>query len=743
MKRKRLTGAGPVLFAAALSLALAAPAWADFKHGERAFDAGDYAAAAVEWRPLAEKGDSRAQTNIGHLYRLGQGVERDYGEALKWYRLAADRGSARAQANLGNMYIEGLGVDADPLAGVALFRQAAELGFAVAQLYLGDFYRMGEVVVLDPEQAALWYRRAAEQGHPEAALRLGRLYLSGAGVATDEARAARWLREAAAFGLAAAQYELAELYRRGRGVEADLKEAMRWYHAAAGQGHVSAVERLAETGGGDRADDPNHQLRIAAEVGDPAAQMRLATMLREGSQMPRNATAALEWYRRAAAQGHARASYNLGLMYHDGDGVDTDDFMAAAWFRRAAKLGESDAQYTLGVFLSKGIGGDVNPAKAREWFFRAARQGDSRAQFSLGVMLEKGAGGAIDLSAALKWYSAAAEQGDLRAHARNAALTVEMAGQTPAAAEISPLDEPAEKALTESAAAALDNLDREDEAAGKAEAELAAVEPEVVAEPEAPAMVESVAESAVDTPPEAATMTVTVTSGTGAAKRVESLDRGETAGSGAPVIETNWFGNDDESEAEEIPAPRNVAVQQDADALDETPPETAGEPPEEDTVAVGTAIYTSRGEPTGAGAPDIRFDWFGADAEPEEPAGEAAPPSAASDENNAAGETDTALLDGSDDTGAAGDEKPADEGVERAVSALEAEIPANLPADTVDEIPAGHAVTDDAAPADPVAYLSPMTGREVDPPIPSIEYDLFQPHLGSSAPSDDDSIDGP
>ena len=72
------------LFAAALSLGLSAPAGAGFKDGERAFDAGDYAAAAAEWRPLAEDGDVRAQTNLGHLYRLGHGTERDYGEALKW-----------------------------------------------------------------------------------------------------------------------------------------------------------------------------------------------------------------------------------------------------------------------------------------------------------------------------------------------------------------------------------------------------------------------------------------------------------------------------------------------------------------------------------------------------------------------------------------------------------------------------------------------------------------------------------
>ena len=45
-------------------LAFPAMVWADFKAGEQAFDAGDYAAAMAEWLPLAEDGDMRAQTNL-------------------------------------------------------------------------------------------------------------------------------------------------------------------------------------------------------------------------------------------------------------------------------------------------------------------------------------------------------------------------------------------------------------------------------------------------------------------------------------------------------------------------------------------------------------------------------------------------------------------------------------------------------------------------------------------------------
>jgi hypothetical protein len=44
------------------------------------------------------------------MYTEGQGVIQDYSEAFKWYRKAAEKGEARAQGNLGVMYIKGQGV---------------------------------------------------------------------------------------------------------------------------------------------------------------------------------------------------------------------------------------------------------------------------------------------------------------------------------------------------------------------------------------------------------------------------------------------------------------------------------------------------------------------------------------------------------------------------------------------------------------------------------------------------------
>ena len=82
----------------------------DFDKGVEAYRAGDYQIALREWRPLAEQGNSLAQSNLGNMYYIGIGVPRNYTEAVRWYRLAADQGFADAQRNLALMYRNGLGV---------------------------------------------------------------------------------------------------------------------------------------------------------------------------------------------------------------------------------------------------------------------------------------------------------------------------------------------------------------------------------------------------------------------------------------------------------------------------------------------------------------------------------------------------------------------------------------------------------------------------------------------------------
>ena len=115
-----------------LSLALAFGAGAalaqDFQKGFAAYNAGDYATALKEWRPLAEQGDSAAQYNLAVKYDNGKAVLQDYAEAVKWYRLPAEQGNASAQNNIGVRYENGEGVLQDNVRAHMWYNIAAANG---------------------------------------------------------------------------------------------------------------------------------------------------------------------------------------------------------------------------------------------------------------------------------------------------------------------------------------------------------------------------------------------------------------------------------------------------------------------------------------------------------------------------------------------------------------------------------------------------------------------------------------
>ena len=68
---------------------LLSPALADVKAGVDAWQHGNYTAAIIEWRTLAQKGDPDAQFNLGQAYKLGRGVPSDLKIAQSWYEKAA------------------------------------------------------------------------------------------------------------------------------------------------------------------------------------------------------------------------------------------------------------------------------------------------------------------------------------------------------------------------------------------------------------------------------------------------------------------------------------------------------------------------------------------------------------------------------------------------------------------------------------------------------------------------------
>ena len=165
----------------------------------------------------AEHGDAHAQSDLGNMYRKGQGVPQDYAEALRWYRKAADQGDADAQYSLGNMYRKGQGVPQDYAEALHRYRAAADKGDANAQYALGFMYCKGQGVPQDYGEAVSWFRKAADQGNVQAQYSLGIVYRDGDGVPRDYAESVRWYRKAADQGDKQARRALFSMYCARRG----------------------------------------------------------------------------------------------------------------------------------------------------------------------------------------------------------------------------------------------------------------------------------------------------------------------------------------------------------------------------------------------------------------------------------------------------------------------------------------------------------------------------------------------
>ena len=139
--------------ATALSLAFTPLAAQESKKALDAYEAGDYATALKEWRPLADQGNANAQFNLVMMYENGKGVPQNYVQAVKWYRLAAGQGIDKAQFNLGYMYENGNGVPKVPVMAHMWYNLAAANGFDGADDARDEMAESISIAVIKEAQA--------------------------------------------------------------------------------------------------------------------------------------------------------------------------------------------------------------------------------------------------------------------------------------------------------------------------------------------------------------------------------------------------------------------------------------------------------------------------------------------------------------------------------------------------------------------------------------------------------------
>lgn len=165
-KRKHLFWIGLLSFIIASPIAFATPD-EDFASAEKSFNEQDLKEATRLLRAAADQNYFPAQVRMGQ-FMYGSD---DYEEAFGWFLTAAFQGDASGQYELGQMYGLGYGTDKNPDKAFFWTKKSAEQSYLPAVQLLADLYKpeaerkiLKNMLGIAPntEQAAFWGAKLPE-----------------------------------------------------------------------------------------------------------------------------------------------------------------------------------------------------------------------------------------------------------------------------------------------------------------------------------------------------------------------------------------------------------------------------------------------------------------------------------------------------------------------------------------------------------------------------------------------------
>lgn len=133
-------------------VAIADPA-GDVVRAKEALKREDITEAAKIFRQAAEQNYAPAQVELGQLMHTTEENE----EAVGWFLMAAYQGDAAGAYNLGQMYLVGDGVEKNSEKALYWTKHAAEKNYLPAVEVLANAYRKGSLgLAIDIDQANVW-----------------------------------------------------------------------------------------------------------------------------------------------------------------------------------------------------------------------------------------------------------------------------------------------------------------------------------------------------------------------------------------------------------------------------------------------------------------------------------------------------------------------------------------------------------------------------------------------------------
>ena len=131
-------------------------------------------------------------------------------------------------------------------------------------------------------------------------------------------------------------------------------------------------------------------LMQSAKRGLRAGAAHARHLYERGQFLPPSQSLAVHWYRLAAEQGDAAAQLSLATQYYLGRGAARDYGEAARWYEKAAQAGDAGAQYIVASMYEQGLGVRPDLDQALGWYTAAARQGDVVAELKAKEVVANG-----------------------------------------------------------------------------------------------------------------------------------------------------------------------------------------------------------------------------------------------------------------------------------------------------------------------------------------------------------------
>lgn len=202
---------------------------ASLETARKQYNAGQFEQAFNMLKPLAEKGNPKAQFIWAGMLYDGSGSGKDFKRAFEYFQKSANQNYPPAQFILSQLYSEGKVVENNNTLAFEWLEKSAENGFALAQYTLAVKYYEGIDVKENAGKAFYWAEKAAKQKQAEAQYLMGVLYIDGvAGVKSNPEKGFKYIVSSAQNGYNFAQIILGIIFLIGD----DYEEAKKWLDKA-------------------------------------------------------------------------------------------------------------------------------------------------------------------------------------------------------------------------------------------------------------------------------------------------------------------------------------------------------------------------------------------------------------------------------------------------------------------------------------------------------------------------------